>query len=105
VRRELKAELRLVRAKVAELNKKEQRLYGNMFARLKKMEEKETQAHQTAPSSMETELTPATNGDMETGAGTHADKKHMRLGAVEAGEEPSFPLQRRSRGADGCLEF
>ena len=40
--RDVKAEQKKLRQKVAEVNKKEAKIYGNMFARLSKMEEKET---------------------------------------------------------------
>ena len=40
--RDVKAEQKKLRQKVADANKKEAKIYGNMFARLSKMEEKET---------------------------------------------------------------
>eukprot|EP00897_Mesotaenium_endlicherianum_P005560 jgi/Mesen1/5031/ME000025S04430 len=40
--REVKAEYRVLKQKIAEQNKKEAKLFGNMFARLNKLEEKES---------------------------------------------------------------
>ena len=45
--RDVKVEQKLLRQKVAEANKKEAKIYGNMFARLSKMEEKETKQPET----------------------------------------------------------
>lgn len=47
--RDAKQEFRVLKVKVAEQNKKEAKIYGNMFSRMSKLEEKETKTSKTTP--------------------------------------------------------